>query len=112
MVMHLRTPAPDWGNKGARCIGEDPEIWFEDEELALAICNTGSKELPGPCPVRHECLLFALINNNAHGVWGGLPEYDRKQLRKHVKKSEWAWREPTPPELRDLPDEDDDPLDS
>jgi WhiB family redox-sensing transcriptional regulator len=101
--------SPDWGatdrdgNFLARCVGEDPEIWFDsqDEDLALAICNTGNKSTPGPCPVRHECLIFALINNNAHGVWGGLPEYDRKQLRKHVKKVNWAWYEPTPKEDRE-----------
>lgn len=105
MVMHLRTQAPNWDK--ARCKGMGPkrgdkeDIFFDDEELALSICNTGSKTKPGPCPIREECLLFALVNNNAHGVWGGLPEYDRRMLRKHRKKTEWAWHEPTPPELRE-----------
>lgn len=116
--MRLRTPAPDWGNEDypederARCLEEDPEIFFEDEWLALQICNTGTKDVPGPCPLRQECLTWSLVNNLAYGVYGGLPEYDRRQLRRNNPKKTWrqlAWHEPTPPELRE---DDNDQLDS
>lgn len=46
------------------------------------------------CAIRHECLVFALVNNERVGVWGGMSEDDRKALRK-----KWPWRsgkEPRP----------------
>jgi WhiB family redox-sensing transcriptional regulator len=43
------------------------------EERAKAICRT--------CPVREPCLEYALRIREAHGIWGGLNEIERKSLR-------------------------------
>lgn len=44
-----------------------------DKDDAKRICRT--------CPVRKECLAYALINQEPNGVWGG---YDYKE-RKHIR---------------------------
>jgi WhiB family transcriptional regulator, redox-sensing transcriptional regulator len=42
------------------------------EAAAKAICRT--------CPVLVECREYALLVREPHGVWGGLNEYERRQL--------------------------------
>jgi WhiB family redox-sensing transcriptional regulator len=69
-------PFPDeWAKKGA-CRNYYPDLWFPDthsQELrATQICRT--------CPVIAECLNYALRWPQA-GVWGGLPERDRRKLK-------------------------------
>lgn len=98
MVLRLRIEAPgEWRNAKCRGLvhitGEDS--FFDDEEQAIHFCNgTYDGEL---CPIRHECLLFALTNNCSLGVWGGTMPVTRKALRKRwplkgrVPREEWAW---------------------
>ena len=42
------------------------------ESAAKAICRT--------CPVLVECREYALLVREPHGIWGGLNEYERRQL--------------------------------
>jgi len=44
----------------------------DHEEIAEA------KEMCGQCPVRRECLNFALENDLKEGIWGGLTETERR----------------------------------
>lgn len=51
--------------------------WFFPEythamSAAIKVCQA--------CPVRNECLQWALDNNEAYGVWGGLTEAERWSL--------------------------------
>lgn len=61
----------------AACARVDPDLFFpergERTDLAKAVCFG--------CPVREECLEYALANNEKHGVWGGLSERQRRTLR-------------------------------
>jgi hypothetical protein len=106
MVLRPRIPSPDW--RYAKCGGtivhrDDPDPWFDDEPAALEFCNTPA------CGIREQCLVFALTNNCAAGVYGGMSEVDRKALRKKwpLRKGykvngkttwdprpEWHWMEP------------------
>jgi WhiB family redox-sensing transcriptional regulator len=47
-----------------------------DAQLAAAkaVCQT--------CPVRDECLAYAIDNNEPEGVWGGTDPIDRVAIRK------------------------------
>jgi len=98
VVLRLRYPAPDdW--QDAKCqdyvnnTGDDP-FFSDDPEVsqrAVDFCN-GTKD-GNICPIRHECLLFALTNNEKFGVWGGTNEITRKAIRKRYPLK---GREPRP----------------
>lgn len=62
----------------AACRDDDTSIFFPDREAdvarAVAICAT--------CPVRDDCLEFALRTRQVDGVWGGLTEPERRRVRR------------------------------
>ena len=41
---------------------------------AMAIGVTQAKAICARCPVRRQCLVFALNTRQNHGVWGGMTE--------------------------------------
>jgi WhiB family redox-sensing transcriptional regulator len=76
----LLTRNYDWRDD-ARCRETDPEIFFpigsnakarRQEEAAKRVC--------GHCPVRVECVTWALGNGQYTGIWGGLSETERRGL--------------------------------
>jgi WhiB family redox-sensing transcriptional regulator len=64
--------------ENARCAGVDPDLFFPKEyersDEAKAICHE--------CPVRQECLEYALAHGEKFGVWGGLTERERRRVRR------------------------------
>jgi WhiB family transcriptional regulator, redox-sensing transcriptional regulator len=72
----------------AACRDLDPNLFFppSDEEAApaKAVCAT--------CPVREECLEYALVTRQDDGVWGGLDETERKRLRRRRQAAARAAR--------------------
>ncbi|MFN2607698.1 MAG: WhiB family transcriptional regulator [Acidimicrobiales bacterium] len=67
----------DW-RAAAACRTADTSLFFpeSDDEAgpAKAICAS--------CPVREDCLGFALANRQEQGVWGGLTEAERRRMRR------------------------------
>jgi hypothetical protein len=98
MVLKLRVNAPrNWEH--AKCLGtvatSDYDPFFEDMGEALDYCNgTWDGRV---CPIRHECLIFALTNNQREGVWGGTDEITRRAIRSRwplstrEPREEWEW---------------------
>jgi hypothetical protein len=100
--MHLRLNAPEWdggGNpdKEATCRKFRPTREHDDffgdgtgeESEAKHVCNgtyTGRV-----CPLREQCLQFALVNNEHYGVWGGLTVLERAYIRRFVPKEDWSF---------------------
>ncbi len=75
---------PDW-HAHAACHGEtavffgargESSAWHQ----AKKICH-GTDEQAG-CPVRLQCLEYALSTRQAFGVWGGLSERERRRVRR------------------------------
>lgn len=64
------------------CRGNDPEAWFPDEDSMNYLQYTDAKKLCAPCPVKSLCLEYALANNEAHGLWGGLTYRERLKLKR------------------------------
>lgn len=68
----------------AACQNENPHIFFPGKgqndllEQALAICNH--------CPIKTECLAFALCTGEDAGVWGGTSGQDRRRHRGRLLK--------------------------
>lgn len=67
---------PDW-TRHAACQYTDPDLFFlEEDDLyeAAAIASDQARRVCLGCPVRRECLSFALRTRQVHGTWGGLSE--------------------------------------
>lgn len=78
MVMEnpfLAEEEQSWAVRAA-CRGMDPGIFFpstdEEAEEALEVCRT--------CPVREECLEYALEARERYGIWGGTNERQRRRM--------------------------------
>ena len=76
----------DWDDSGwrhaAACRDTDPNLFFpagttgvavEEIEAAKSLCQT--------CPVREQCLEFAMVANQEAGIWGGMSEEERRKMR-------------------------------
>jgi WhiB family redox-sensing transcriptional regulator len=66
----------------ARCIGVDPELFFPVGSTGPALAQVeAAKAVCAMCPVRPECLQWALATGQDAGVWGGTSEEERRALR-------------------------------
>lgn len=66
----------DWVEE-AHCSSTDPEAFFPEKGGS----PREAKRVCAECPVRAECLRYALERNEKHGVWGGLTERERHGLK-------------------------------
>ncbi|MCZ2860521.1 WhiB family transcriptional regulator [Blastococcus sp. VKM Ac-2987] len=67
----------------ALCAETDPEAFFPDKGGS----TREAKRVCTGCPVRAECLEFALANDERFGIWGGLSERERRRLRLQRRSS-------------------------
>lgn len=68
----------EWRNRAA-CRDEDPDLFFPERGESIE----AAKEICGRCPVRLDCLRYALKVGIHHGVWGGASERARRRMRRH-----------------------------
>jgi len=58
-----------------------------DVQKAKSVCNGDPKAKEAwerePCPVKRECLAYAIQNNEKFGVWGGQSERERRKTRRY-----------------------------
>lgn len=81
--------AMDWRHEAA-CQGMGSDLFFPvampgtpmyDREVAEA------KSVCADCPVRSDCLAWALDSGQDYGVWGGVDEVERRALsRRRVRR--------------------------
>jgi WhiB family transcriptional regulator, redox-sensing transcriptional regulator len=71
-----------WAASGA-CRDSDPELFFPVTETGAAARQLArAKAVCAGCPVRDQCLQFALDSGQAFGVWGGTTGEERRLLRR------------------------------
>lgn len=74
----------DWRGLGA-CARIDPNLWFamgaREHRQAKRICRE--------CPVRRQCLEYAMDEPVDHGIWGGLTERERLRYRRDGGSEGW-----------------------
>ncbi len=76
----------DWRNTAA-CRDTDPDLFFPIGSTGLAIEQIAdAKEVCMSCDARGDCLDFALDTNQDSGVWGGLSEEERREIRRARRK--------------------------
>ncbi len=81
--------AKDWRHRGA-CRDSDPDLFFPIGASGDAIGHAAAaKAVCRQCPVRADCLEFAMTSNQDSGVWGGATEDERRKMRR-------SWRENRP----------------
>ncbi len=72
----------DWRSL-ALCRDTDPELFFPVGSTGLALDQiAAAKAVCMQCAARPDCLSYALDSNQDSGVWGGLSEDERRQIRR------------------------------
>jgi WhiB family redox-sensing transcriptional regulator len=83
VVQFTTTLGTEWQQRGL-CRAVDSEIFFPpthfEHKPEREAREAKAKAICGGCPVRIECLTWALEVREPHGVWGGASEGDRKQM--------------------------------
>jgi WhiB family redox-sensing transcriptional regulator len=87
--------AGEWQAAGA-CVSADPEIFFPvSAGGASARQIEQARRVCARCPVRRECLDWAMSSGEMHGIWGGTTPEDRTRVRrKEAARSRHAGRRP------------------
>jgi WhiB family redox-sensing transcriptional regulator len=71
-----------WRNQ-ASCRSTAQELFFPVGSTGEAIDQiVAAKVVCDSCPVRAQCLQFALETNQEAGIWGGTSEEERRRLRR------------------------------
>jgi WhiB family redox-sensing transcriptional regulator len=84
LASSLALGAADYGWRAdALCRDTDPELFFPVGTTGQALVQIDrAKHVCGQCPVKVECLEFALETNQDSGIWGGLSEEERRFIRR------------------------------
>ncbi|MFI8766685.1 WhiB family transcriptional regulator [Streptomyces sp. R-07] len=72
----------------AACQDVDPDLFFPVGTGAPALVQAEeAKEVCRRCPVREECLRWAMDDSRqVTGVWGGLRDDERQSLRRRSRR--------------------------
>ncbi|MFE0189658.1 WhiB family transcriptional regulator [Streptomyces sp. NPDC059008] len=77
---------PNWRDRGA-CKDVDPDLFFPVGSTGPALLQVEeAKSVCRRCPVLETCAAWALENREAHGVWGGMSEDDRRRIKRHMTR--------------------------
>ncbi|MFD4635523.1 WhiB family transcriptional regulator [Streptomyces sp. NPDC058284] len=77
------------GEDGCGVVGDDQKTWSAravcrtadpDDLFAEGAAQNRAKAICTGCPVRTECLAYALDDRIEHGIWGGMTERERRAL--------------------------------
>lgn len=63
-------------------VGTDFFFGTDKHEVEAAI------EFCSDCPVKTDCLEYAITNNIVDGVWGGASERERRRMKRSLKSSD------------------------
>ncbi|MEV0694268.1 MULTISPECIES: WhiB family transcriptional regulator [unclassified Streptomyces] len=75
----------DWRTRAA-CRDEDPDLFFPIGTSGPALLQTEqAKAVCRRCPVRQQCLDWAMDSGQSLGVWGGTSETERRALKRRLK---------------------------
>ena len=65
------------------CRDTDPDLFFPVGTTGNALVQIDrAKEVCDQCPVKVDCLDYALETNQDSGIWGGLDEEQRRAIRR------------------------------
>jgi WhiB family redox-sensing transcriptional regulator len=70
-------PGDESWRQDALCAETDPEAFFPEKGGS----TREAKRVCVGCPVRMQCLEYALDNDERFGIWGGLSERERRRVK-------------------------------
>jgi WhiB family transcriptional regulator, redox-sensing transcriptional regulator len=88
-----REPAHSW-RYDAKCMDINTDLFYPPRDRRLykgiadkakAIC-WGTGEDDPECPVRRECLWYAIEMEDTHGIWGGMSHRERSHLQRKFNR--------------------------
>lgn len=80
----------DWRHR-ALCLDEDPDLFFPVGTSGPALLQRAqAKSVCARCPVRDECLEWALTSGQDSGVWGGMSEDERRAFKRRSSRTRTA----------------------
>ena len=65
----------DWMARG-NCRAVDPAVFFPSDGVGVEI----ARQICQGCPVKQQCLDYAIYHRIDHGVWGGASERERRRI--------------------------------
>lgn len=68
----------DWTSQ-AKCRDMDPAVFFPSDGIGVQV----AQRICFDCPVKVDCLEYALADRVDHGVWGGTSERERRRILRH-----------------------------
>lgn len=74
-----------WRGRAA-CRDVDPDLFFPE----LGGSAQDAKAVCAECPVRAQCLEYALATGQRFGVWAGLDERERRGMSPRIVRSEFC----------------------
>lgn len=83
-LLHLQSgPSTEWQQHGL-CRATDAAVFFPpvhfEHKPEREARESKAKAICARCPVKVQCLDWALTTREPHGVWGGCSEGERKQI--------------------------------
>jgi WhiB family redox-sensing transcriptional regulator len=77
----------DW-RANAACRDEDPELFFPLGDTGPALLQIQeAKAVCSACTAISDCLAWALESHQDSGIWGGMSEAERRQLRRRSART-------------------------
>lgn len=70
----------------AACAGEDPALFFPAVGQHGAAISE-AKAICARCPVKADCLDYALRHREEHGIWGGTTDWERRRMRSSRRRA-------------------------
>lgn len=90
---------PAW-TKDAACASTDPDGFFPEKGGTTRdhkrVCNGDGTPHRPPCPVRDDCLAYAIDNDERFGIWGGLSERERRRIKPGPRRNGRPPKQQTP----------------
>lgn len=68
-------PDTSWMSHG-NCAHRDPAMFFPSDGVGVEIARRACEG----CPVKVQCLEYAISERIDHGVWGGCSERERRRI--------------------------------
>ncbi len=82
----------------AACRDADPDLFFPIGTGDAAVEQAATaKRYCESCPVAQECLIFAVTTSQEYGVWGGLDEEERRDVRRGWRRATRRTPQPAAP---------------